>query len=46
MPPEPECTCEQIDADQFNASGCELHNPASPWNTRQRDLACEDLSEL
>jgi len=25
-PAEPDCTCEQVDADRFDASGCELHS--------------------
>ena len=33
---EPECECQRTDVDTFNAAGCELHNPASPWNVRLR----------
>jgi hypothetical protein len=33
---EPECECQQSDVDRFDAAGCELHNPASPWNVRLR----------
>ena len=33
---EPECECRQADVDLFDAAGCEFHNPASPWNVRQR----------
>ena len=33
---EPECECRQTDVDLFDAAGCELHNPASPWNVRLR----------
>ena len=33
---EPECECQQTDVDLFDAAGCELHNPASPWNVRLR----------
>jgi hypothetical protein len=33
---EPECECQQTDADQFDAAGCGFHNPASPWNVRLR----------
>jgi hypothetical protein len=36
---EPECECQQTDADLFDAAGCELHNPASPWNARLRAVA-------
>jgi hypothetical protein len=28
---EPECECHQTDADLFDAAGCELHDPVSPW---------------
>ena len=33
---EPECECRQTDVDMFAALGCELHDPASPWNVRLR----------
>jgi hypothetical protein len=33
---EPECECQRTDVDTFDAAGCELHNPASPWNVRLR----------
>jgi hypothetical protein len=33
---EPECECRQSDVDMFDAAGCELHNPNSPWNVRMR----------
>jgi hypothetical protein len=33
---EPECECRQTDVDRFDAAGCQLHNPASPWNVRLR----------
>jgi hypothetical protein len=33
---EPECECRQTDVDLFDATGCELHNPASPWNVQLR----------
>ena len=29
---EPECTCTQTDVDQFDACGCEFHEPASAWS--------------
>jgi hypothetical protein len=35
---EPECECQRTDVDLFDAAGCELHNPASPWNVRLRAL--------
>jgi hypothetical protein len=35
---EPECECQQTEVDLFDAAGCELHNPASPWNMRQREV--------
>lgn len=35
---EPECTCQQIDVDKVDVSGCELHDPNSP---RQQKIANE-----
>ena len=31
---EPDCGCSQADVDLFDSRGCELHDPASPWNLR------------
>ena len=36
---EAECECRQSDVDMYDAAGCELHNPASPWNVRRRAVA-------
>src|SRR5207249_486637 len=33
---EPACDCHQSDVDMFDATGCQFHNPASPWNVRLR----------
>lgn len=30
---DPVCTCERIDVDRYDASGCELCNPRSYYNT-------------
>ena len=35
---EPDCECTQTDVDLFDASGCELHDPHSPYNVRLRAL--------
>lgn len=42
---EAPCTCRQSDADLFDASGCEFHNPNSPWNVRMRALTSVELYE-
>src|SRR5215469_13231902 len=28
---EPECTCRRSDVDLFDARGCDVHDPNSPW---------------
>lgn len=43
---EPDCTCQQTDVDQFDARGCEYHDPASEWNRRQRAAELAKLAEL
>ncbi len=43
---EPECQCRQSDADLFDATGCDLHNPGSWWNVALRSLtAVQRLEE-
>jgi hypothetical protein len=42
---EPECECHQSDVDLFDAVGCELHNPASPWNVRLRAVTVDQEYE-
>jgi hypothetical protein len=42
---EPECGCSQSDADMFDASGCEFHNPNSPWNVRLRAVTAMQVFE-
>jgi hypothetical protein len=36
--PEPDCQCRQTDVDLFDARGCGLHDPDSPWNQRRRAI--------
>jgi hypothetical protein len=36
---EPECTCTQTDVDQFDAYGCEFHEPTSAWSRLLRVVA-------
>jgi hypothetical protein len=43
---EPECECRQTDVDQFDARGCEFHDPSSTWNVRMRVLiAIQEFEE-
>lgn len=35
--PEPDCECRRTDVDQYDASGCPLHDRYSQWNRRQRE---------
>ncbi len=42
---EAPCTCRQSDADLFDASGCEFHNPNSPWNVRMRAVTSVERYE-
>lgn len=43
---EPECTCTQTDADLFDASTCEYHDAASPWNVARRALGTIERYEM
>jgi hypothetical protein len=40
---EPECECSQSDADPFDASGCQFHNPH--WSL-ERAVAVSDGSAM
>jgi hypothetical protein len=42
---EPDCECQQTDVDRFDVGGCELHNPASPWNVRLRAVTAVQEDE-
>src|SRR5260370_35036642 len=42
---EPDCECQQTDVDTFDAAGCEVHNPASPWNVRLRAVTAIQQDE-
>jgi epoxyqueuosine reductase QueG len=38
---EPECTCEQVDADVYDAHCCDICNLQSPWNRERRALEAQ-----
>lgn len=38
---EPPCTCLQLDADLYDARGCELCDPSSEWNRAQQTFEAE-----
>jgi hypothetical protein len=42
---EPDCECNQSDADLFDAAGCEFHDQNSPWNVRLRAVRGVQLYE-
>jgi hypothetical protein len=42
---EPECECSPSGADLFDATGCEYHNPNSPWNVRWRAVTAVQMDE-
>ena len=42
---EPECECRQTDVDLFDARGCELHDPNSPYHVRLRALTAVERLE-
>src|ERR1039457_4079902 len=43
---EPECECRRTSVDAFDAAGCELHNPPSPWNVRLRAVTAIQEDEV